>query len=192
MAEIAAAAFAAIGSAVGGTAAASTAAVTAGLAGPASAVGAGIGASTWFSALQLGLAGLGAVSTLAAGNEKSESLKAQAADADLAASNELIVGGERRSSLRAQAAQKIAERQAAYAAGGVDLSFGTPQTAQAQDVADTERGLAIDQGTEDQNRARFAERAGQFRRAAKSARSAATIKAFTSGAEAVLGVERRG
>lgn len=183
--EMVAAAF----TALTGTGAA-TGAATAGAAGTA---GSFFGASSsWLTALQFGMAGLGAASSLAAGSEKAAALNAAAADADLSAGNERIIGQERRSSLKKQAAEEISQKQAAYAAGGVDLSFGTPQLAQAQDVRDAEHALAIDQGTEDQRVARLNAKAAELRAAAKSAKSASLLGAFLKGGEAFMSAGRRG
>ena len=189
--ELAAAAFSGLSSAVSsiGTAATSLFSGGTAAAGTAAAVG---GASPWLSALQLGLGGLSALSTINAGNEKADQLLASAADADSAAVNERVTGTERRASLKRQAAESMAEKQAAYAAGGVDLSFGTPTIARAQDTRDAEHALAIDQGTEDQRVARNAERAAQFRAAASKAKSNSLMKAFLQGGETLLAVNRRG
>lgn len=179
--------------ALAGTGSAAASSLGGAAAGAAGAAGSFFGASSsWLSALQFGMAGLGALSTLSAGAEKADALNAAAVDADLSAGNERIVGQERRSSLKRQAAEEIAQKQAAYAAGGLDLSFGTPQLAQAQDVKDAEHALAVDQGTEDQRVARLNARASELRSAAKSARSASYLSAFLKGGEALLSGGRRG
>lgn len=192
--QLAAAAFTALAGAVtgGGAAAGATAAGAAAAPAAGGILGALGSGSTWLSALQLGIGALGAVGTLAAGRQQADALNAQAVDAEQQATNETIVGQERRSSLRKQAAEQVAQRQAAYAAGGVDLSFGTPAQAQADDVRDAEHALGIDQYTEEQRRNRLLSRAGEFRAAAASARNASMIRAFTGGAEAVFGIARRG
>lgn len=194
--ELVATAFTALTGATAATAAtAAPLSLTAGSAGAAAtagAWGAGLASSSWLTALQFGMAGLGALSTLSAGEEKADALNASAADADMQAGNERIVGQERRSSLKRQAADEIAQKQAAYAAGGVDLSFGTPQIAQAQDVRDAEHALAVDQGTEDQRVARLAGRAAELRSAAKSARNASMLSAFIKGGETIHSALRRG
>lgn len=148
--------------------------------------------SPWLTALQIGATGLGALSGLAAGEQKAAALTAQATDAEIQSDSERIAGTERRAGLKAAAAEQMAERQAAYAAGGVDLSFGTPVTAKAQDLAQAERALAIDQGNEDINRARLLEKANSYRLAAKEARRGAMIGALTKGVETSIAFGRRG
>lgn len=184
--EMAAAAFAALGSAAstGASAIGSTAGAASGLFG-----GAG---STWLTAMQLGLGGLSAFSQMQVGQEKAAALNAAAADTESQIGNEQMIGQERRASLKRQAAEAMAEKQAAYAAGGVDLSFGTPQTAQAQDTRDAEHALALDQGTENQRIGRLNAKAAEYRASAKSAKSASLMKAFVEGAGTVFSVGKRG
>ena len=150
------------------------------------------GSSSWLSLLQGGASALSVFSGLAAGEEKSQSLNAAARDADFQASQERIAGEQRQSSLRRAAADQMAERDAAYAASGVDLSFGTPQIAKAQDIEDASRALGIDQSNTEATVARRQEQAAEYRRASKSARRAATLKAVMSGLETGLSLNRRG
>jgi len=208
MAEVAAAAFSALtstltsaGSAMssalgfGGSAAAAAGAplnLTAGAAGAASSAGLFGGASSWLTLLQGGATGLSMLSTLQGAGEKSDSLKSAALDAENQIGLERIAGQQRQSSLKKQTANQIAERDQAYAASGVDLSFGTPQIAKEQDIADSERALSIDQNNTDQQVQRLQERAAEFRRSAASARRAGTMKAVLTGLDGVLGVKRRG
>lgn len=164
----------------------------AGAAASAGGLGSLFGGSSWLTLLQGGSMALSAMATLNAGQEKSDSLLAAANDATMQAGTEQIAGQQRQASLKRQAADQMAERDAAFAASGVDLSFGTPKIAKAQDVLDSERALAIDQGNTDATVARLKERAANYQSAAKSARSASVMKAVLTGADGVLGINRRG
>lgn len=163
-----------------------------GVTGATAATGGLFGSSSWLSLLQGGASALSVVSGLAAGEEKSASLEASARDAELQASQERLAGEQRQSSLRRAAADQMAERDAAYAASGIDLSFGTPQIAKEQDIADSSRALGIEQSNTEMMVARRQEQATEYRRASRSARRSATLKAIMSGVETGLSMNRRG
>lgn len=165
---------------------------TGGAASTAGAAGSLFGGSSWLTLLQGGASALSVMSQLSAGEEKSSALDAAARDADLQASQERIAGEQRQSSLRRAAADQMAERDAAYAASGVDLSFGTPQQAKAQDIEDASRALGIEQGNTEMLVARRQEQAAEYRRSSRMARRSATLKAVMSGFDTALSMNRRG
>lgn len=193
--EIAAAAFSAL------TATASTVGGALGLTGGAASslggaaaggLGGLLGGSSWLTLLQGGSMALSAAAALSSGQEKSDSLMAAASDAQHQAGLEQLAGTQRQASLKRAAADQMGERDAAYAASGIDLSFGTPQIAKAQDIADTERALSIDQSNTAANVGRLQDRAANYARSARSARSSSVLKAIMTGADGVLGINKRG
>lgn len=135
------------------------------------------GASTFASILSGGATVASALAAQRAGKEQALSLEFQAQDAQVEARQEGIQGMERRNSLRKALIDSIAESDTAYAASGVDLSFGTPVVARDQASRDAERALTIDQSSEDLRRSRLNQRASNLRVMAAQARRGGLAKA---------------
>lgn len=171
MAEFAAAALQTIGTALsavfstGGEAAAGAA----GAATTAASAAASTGLSSLFSASTLGsiLSGgatiLSATAALSAAKTQQQSFENAALDTLDEIPNEEIKGMERRSTIRDELLKTIGEQHVAYAASGLDLSFGTPAVAQDQADEEAQKALSLDQGTEDYNVARLKRRAALYR-----------------------------
>ena len=170
----------------------STLGLTAATTGATTGLGGLFGSSSWLTLLQGGASALSVVSQLSAGAEKSDSLKAAALDQERQIGMDRMAGEQRQASIRRAAADQVAERDAAFAASGIDLSFGTPQLARAQDIGDAQRALGIDQGNTEMLVAQRQTQANEYRRAARSARRSATLKAVMSGLETGLSMNRRG
>lgn len=148
--------------------------------------------STWAGLLSGGATVASVLQARRAGEQEAHKLNLAAGDADLEAKIEQIRGLERRNSLKAKFVEAVGERDVAYAASGVDLTFGTPAIARQEAVRDTERALAIDQDTENLRRSRLLERAGNYRLAAAQAREGGIFKAIGLGAAGLGGMLRRG
>lgn len=134
----------------------------------------------------------GAMSALRAGRAESASLLQQASDAEADAVTEQITGSERRNSLRAALLENIGERDVAYAASGVDMSFGTPAEARRAAVRDAERSMSMDLYTEQSRSARLRERAANLRRAARESRRGGFLRALGIGASGAADILERG
>lgn len=194
MAEFAAAAVQAIGSmftvaaptaATAGTTAATTAATAATTAATATTAAASSGSvlSSLFSASTLGsiLSGgatlIGAMAAKRQGAIQSQSYEIQAQEVEAEIPNEQIAGETRRASIRDKLLETIAERNVAYAASGLDLSFGTPAVAQRQALQDAEDALTTDKATEDFNVRKLQKRAALYRMQGADARRGGLAKA---------------
>ena len=176
--EFAAAAFSAIGGAVSTVATGvKTVAGAIGLGGSGGGLlGAVGGASTVASILSGGATIASALAAQRAGSQAAMSSEFAARDAEVEGQQEAIAGMERRNSLRRALIDQIAEQDTAYAASGVDLSFGTPATARDQASEAAERALTLDQSTEDIRRARLGQKAANLRVLARQQRTGGLAK----------------
>lgn len=189
--EVAASIFTSLASTFAATApAASTAATTVAAAAPAVSSAATAG-STLMSILQGTATALSVVGGLRAAQAQADMRNAQAEDAKAEAAMEGTRGIERRNAIKQRMIQDLGDRDVAYAASGVDLSFGTPTTARNQATADANAALSTDAATEDIRRNRLLSRAAQYTMMAEDARSAGTLKALTGGASMLADVARR-
>ncbi|GGE79084.1 hypothetical protein H1W37_19485 [Stappia taiwanensis] len=152
-----------------GTAATSTAAATAGAAATSGAAAAGSGFSL-ASLLEGTATVLGAVSAIGAGYADAEMMELQAEDAERQIPLETLQGISRRASIKRELAEAIGDQDTAYAASGVDLSFGTPRVAKKQAFREADYALTSDAGTQETRTARLSERASVFRGRARRAR----------------------
>lgn len=75
---------------------------------------------------------LSAVSAISAGAAQADALEAQATDTEMQKPLEVIQGLERRNEIKRATMQAVADIDTATAAGGADLSFGTPSVARRQ------------------------------------------------------------
>ena len=190
--------------AVGATAAASTGLSAAGsslLANPFQLAGVGgatagagsmFGGSMFANILQGGMGLMSAMAASREGAAKADALEMQAQDAKFDAKTEEINAINRQASLRRELTQSLGQRDAAYAASGVDLSFGTPEVARGQALDDANRAISGDQADAEMRAGRLRERAGSFRRMAEDARTAGSAKGLGAIGQSVLGMVRRG
>lgn len=135
---------------------------------------------------------LGVVSAIGAGNAEADALKAQAADADREQNLETLQGIQRRASIKRAMADAVGAQDVAYAASGVDLSFGTAAAARQDTYREADLALTMDNGTEQTRVARLAERAANYRSAAKRARAAGFVNGLIGGAKGAASILERG
>ncbi len=170
-----------IGLFTGGGAAATGATAAAGAA--------GVGAATGGISLSSILTGITTVGGLAfsvmSGSAEAAAMKAQAADADREQALENLQGIDRRRALKAAASEAIGEMDAAYAASGVDLSFGSARQARQSAYRELDLGLTSDAGTQETRLARLQERAANYRRAAKRAKLSGVVGGIAGAADAL-------
>jgi hypothetical protein len=147
-------------------------------AGGAAAAGTGFSIS---SVLQ-GLATVGGVvATIAAGNAEAQRLEMQANDAEAEKPFETLQSVDRKRGLLKAAAEAVGQQDVAYAASGVDLSFGSARQARTDAFRELDVGLETDSGTTMSRLARLTERAANYRSMAKNARRMGLISGLTSG-----------
>ncbi|MGV0912436.1 hypothetical protein [Martelella sp. FOR1707] len=180
MAQLATAVLGAFGVGSGAAAAGTAAAGTAGTA--AAAGGAATAAATSGMTLNSILQGVATVfsvgNTLAAGNAQGESYDLAAEDAARQQPLETLQGIAARTSIKAQMADAIGEMDTANAAGGVDLSFGSPVEARRQAFREGDKAINTEVATEQSRQNRLTERQVYYRKMAKKARRAAGFEAF--------------
>lgn len=173
-------------SAASGLFGAGGAAATAATAATGAAAAAGPGLS--LSSILSGVATVGGfVSSIMAGNAEADAARAAAIDAEREQSLENLQGINRRRSLKAAAAEALGEQDAAYAASGVDLSFGSAAEARRRALRETDMALTSDGGTQETRVARLQERAANYRRQAGRARMAGVISGITGVAGVLRG-----
>lgn len=166
----------------GGAAAAGTAA-TAGAATAGATAGVFGSGLSLASILQGTATVLGVVSAIGAGNANAEQAELAASDADSEQNLETLQGINRRSSIRRQMADALGAQDTAYAASGVDLSFGTAGQARKDAFRDADLALDTATGTEQTRVSRLVERAASYRAQAKQARRAGFINGLIGGAK---------
>ncbi len=183
--EFAAAALASISGAFGGTAATGAAAATTAAVGaptnilPAAATAATTTATTgsYLASILQGGAGLiGAMGAIRSGQQQADAYRQMSGDARLDARQEELSGMQREDSLKRKLLGDLGNRDAAYAASGVDMSFGTPAIARDQAIESSNRAVAIDRSTTEMRREQLMSRAASYQRMAQEAESAAWLK----------------
>ncbi|MBO6895638.1 MAG: hypothetical protein JJ866_27180 [Roseibium sp.] len=161
----------------GGGAAATTTAATA--AGGAAASGGGFFS---LSNLMQGAATLlAATSQINAGNADAERYELAAIDAEREQPLETLQGIQRRSSIKAELAESIGDMDTAYAASGVDLSFGTPGQARTRAYREADYALTADNSTQQTRQARLTERSASYRRMGQRAKRRGYTNALVTG-----------
>lgn len=161
---------------IGGGGAAAAAGATAG-----AATGAAAGGISLASLLQGTATVLGLVAGIGSANAEAGALNAQAADAEAEKPLETLQGIARRTSIKKALADSIGEQNTAYAASGVDLSFGTAAAARSDAFREADLALTTATGTEETRQARLSERASSYRRQAKRARAGGIFSALAGG-----------
>lgn len=161
---------------------ASTAAAGAGAA--ATTAAAPAAASFSLSSLLQGTASvLGMVQSINAGRADADAANAAADDAAREVPLETLQGITRRTALKKEMMDSIGQQDVAYAASGVDLSFGTPSQARTEAFRQADLGLTSDVGTEQTRIGRLQEREAEYRKRAKRARQSGLFNA------AIIGVK---
>ncbi|PZU23917.1 MAG: hypothetical protein DI589_06580 [Shinella sp.] len=166
----------------GGGAAASTAATTA----TSTATTAATAASglTLKTLLQGTASVLGMYQAVQAGNADAEAANLAAIDAEREKPLETLQGINRRAGIKQEMMNRVGEQDVAYAASGVDLSFGTPGQARKAAFREADNALGNDVATEQTRIARLDERAANYRKRAARARAGGWFDALTIGAKA--------
>lgn len=161
------------------------------LAGTAAAPAAAAGSSLW-GGLQAASGLVGLMGSVRAGQAQAEGLRNQAADARLDARLEQVDSVRRQTSLRRQLTAALGERDVAYAASGVDLSFGTPATARRQVILEGQNAIMEDQLTSDARQARSRQKAFALEASADDAEAAGWIKGVGLGLGTAADIFKRG
>lgn len=134
---------------------------------------------------------LGVVSSISAGNAEGDALEAQAIDAQREQEIETLSGIERRGSIKKALAEAVGAQDVAYAASGVDLSFGTAGQARTEAFREADRAFTGSSATEQTRVGRLMERAANYRASAKRARRAGVVTGLTGGLKGAADIAGR-
>lgn len=148
--------------------------------------------SLWMSALSGGATVLSMMQRQQASEMDALNLESQAEDTKLDIGQERVQGENRRNSIQRALLESIGDRDAAYAASGVDLSFGTPAVARQQASEAAERALNQDSDSENFNVSRLNQRAANLRMRANQTRKSGRTAALVEGLSAGASLLRRG
>lgn len=189
--EFAAAALTSLASSVGsavstvGTAASSIGST---VSGATSAIG---GASTFANILQGGAGLVGALASVRSGNAQAEAYRQAATEAEQERTTAATDATNSQNSLRKSLISSLGERDVAYAASGVDLSFGTPVQARQQAETDTSNALTQSQDDLVAKQQRLTARAAAYRAQASEASTSGWLKGGASLLTAGAGIYGR-
>lgn len=161
----------------GGAAAAGTAAGTAAT----TTATAGGGLFSVSNLLQGGATLLAAMSQINAGEADAERYELAAIDAEREQPLETLQGINRRTAIKAELLDSVGDMETAFAASGVDLSFGTPKQARTRAFREADNALTADNSTETTRKTRLTERSASYRRMAGRARRRGFNNALITG-----------
>lgn len=163
----------------------------------AGAAGAAAGGGLSLGSLATGI--LGGVSTafstlasLRAGRQQADSLNAQGRDALTEMGQEEILGQRREVGLKNELAAKIGSISTAYAASGIDLSYGSGEITAEAAGRKFDQEITLDRATTDMRKARLAQRAGSYFGMAREARASSVLQAAGTAAGGLLKIAQRG
>lgn len=176
----------AVAGAVKGAGAAAAAGGAAGTAGSA-----GIG-STLATILSGTATALSIMGTMQAGEAEAATLESSALDSQFEAQQEEVLGMERRRAIRQELSDVVADQGNAYAASGIDFTFGTPADARQRAYREADRALNTDGATQQQRSSRLLQRRDLYRKQAEKRRSASFMSAFGQAARFGLNTLQRG
>lgn len=161
-------------------------------AGAAGAAGAAAGGLSLAGVLQGTATVLGFLTAVGAGNAEADKLNAAAIDAQTEQSLENLQGIERKSSIKQAMVDALGAQDTAYAASGLDLSFGTAAQARKDAFREADRALTGNSATTQTRLARLSERASNYRSAAKQAKLTGWLKGTIGGLGGLQSMVERG
>jgi hypothetical protein len=133
-----------------------------------------------------------ALSSLRAGQQQRDAYRQQAVDAQLEATNEELQGQRREIGLKNELSSKLGSISSAYAAAGIDLSYGAAETARATAGTTADQELTIDRATTEMRKARLNQRAGSYLGMAREARASSILQAAGQAATGGFRILNRG
>lgn len=134
---------------------------------------------------------LGVVSSISAGKAEADAMEAQAIDARREQEIETLSGIERRGSIKRALAEAVGAQDVAYAASGVDLSFGTASQARTEAFREADLAFTGASATEQTRISRLMEHAANYRAGAKRARRAGLVTGLTGGLKGAADIAGR-
>lgn len=134
---------------------------------------------------------LGVVQSINAGKADAEAAELAAQDAEREKPLETLQGIARKTSIKQAMMDQIGQQDVAYAASGVDLSFGTPGQARKEAFRQSDLSTETDIGTEQTRIARLDERAANYRKRAARAKKAGFMDGFSIGLKGAASIADR-
>lgn len=134
---------------------------------------------------------LGIVQSFNAGKADEAALNAAADDAKREVPLETLQGINRRTAIKQQMMESVGDQDVAYAASGVDLSFGTPLQARKEAFRQTDLGVTSDVGTEQTRVGRLQEREAEYRKRASRAKRTAMVDGVLTGLKGASSIANR-
>jgi hypothetical protein len=133
-----------------------------------------------------------ALAQLRAGREQADSLRRQAADATFEATQEEILGQRREVGLKDELTSSLGSISAAYAAAGIDLSYGAAETARGRAESKFDQEITLDRATTDMRKSRLYQRANSYLTMARQAKSSSVLQAAATAAGGAFRIANRG
>ncbi|WP_212318555.1 hypothetical protein [Agrobacterium tumefaciens] len=134
---------------------------------------------------------LGMVQSINAGKADAAALNAAADDAAREVPLETLQGINRRATIKRQVMDSVGQQDVAYAASGVDLSFGTPSQARSEAFREGDLGITSDIGTEQTRVGRLQEREAEYRKRAARAKRSSMFDAALTGLKGATSIADR-
>jgi hypothetical protein len=160
-------------------------------------LGTTLGAAGGVGSLATGILGgtataFSALSSLRAGQQQRDAYRQAATDAQLDATNEELLGQRREIGLKNELASKLGSISSAYAAAGIDLSYGAAETASSTAGTKADQELSMDRATTEMRKARLNQRGGSYLGMAREARASSILQAAGQAAAGGLRIKNRG
>jgi len=131
---------------------------------------------------------MGVMSSIQAGKQEAAALNLQAQDAEREQALETLQGIDRRQSIKKAMNETQGAINNAYAASGLDLSFGTVAQARQELYRDADYETTKDVGTQLTRNLRLSERAANYRAAAKRAKRAGVVNGLIGGLQGAVSI----
>jgi len=151
-----------------------------------------VGSSFFSTIIQGGMTLFSINSQLNAAEEERQAFIADAEDAQDEIPLESIAGIERRASLKQAAHEAVGQQTVAFAASGIDLTFGSPVQARKEAFSSLDRSLESDNLTETTRVNRLKERSRESYKKARGAKRKGQANAVATGGKFLLGALARG
>ena len=160
-------------------------------------LGTTLGAAGGVGSLATGILGgtataFSALSSLRAGQQQRDAYRQAATDAQLEATNEELLGQRREIGLKNELSSKLGSISSAYAAAGIDLSYGAAETASSTAGTKADQELSMDRATTEMRKARLNQRGGSYLGMAREARASSILQAAGQAAAGGLRIKNRG
>lgn len=151
-----------------------------------------LGSASTLSLLAGGLTAVSVLQKLNAGELQAQQAEFKAREAKIEGIGEQAAGASRAAALKRNLLKVLGENDVAYAASGIDLSYGEAASARTRETDRAEDELSIDRATTAARMAGYDARAAAYGRMSRGYRAGSLLDAVVTGGEGVLRAGRRG